>query len=312
MWNEPRLYGFYPEEELFPESGDYRLPSGFLPSAESRPLTPEDVAALSRFAEGKEGRACVSFESDEYDPCVILLKRTEEGVFVLRLRSLSSVDDEEQLGKLTDLLISIASARRSAREEAAPFFLPDEARTAFRRFFGDGEESVTAREVSLFCSTVATLQCVLPVFDGAIDNDTPLVPKRETCRFWEYYLTCLSAMLRAAKKSENRVLRISSAFNPAEGRFFFSFSASGEKSAARSLARISERLRALFPAPASGSLAIDSGWRVETSYRAGTVVLTLCTPQSDNTAMHTPLPVTLFPAYLSSLPAFAEAIGDLL
>lgn len=318
MWNEPRLYGFFPEEELFPKSGVRRFPPGFLPSAESRPLTPEDISALSRFAEGKEQRACVSFESDEYDPCVILMKRTGKGIFVLRLRSLTEVENEERLGRLTDLLISLSSAKRTARDENAPFFLPDESRPAFCNFFGNGKDSVTAREVSLFCSTVAALQCVLPVFDGAIDNDVPLVPERETCRFWEYYLTCLSAMLHAAKKSEDRILRITSGFAPGDGHFWFSFAANAEKNTARSLARTAEKLRAQFSAADSGSgltgkrFLTESAWRVETAFRAGTVTLTFRTPPYVKPVMHTPLPVTLFPAYLSSLPAFAEIIGNLL
>ena len=312
MRNEPQLYGFFQEEEIFPKSGGYRLPPGFLPSSEARPLTPEDVYALSRFAEGKEPRACVSFESDEYDPCVILLKRTESGIFALRLRSLTSVEDEDQLGKLTDLLISLASVRKSSREESSPFFLPDESRAAFCRYFGDGKESVTAREVSLFCSTVAALQCVLPVFDCAIDSDVPIVPERETCRFWEYYLTCLSAMLHAARKSDGRILRVSSAFEPRDGRFVFSLSASGDRNTSRALARTAEKLRSVFPVPDFRTLSAEPGWSVDSSALAGTVSLTLRTPSFVKPVMHTPLPVTLFPSYFSSLPAFAEIIGNML
>lgn len=312
MWNEPQLYGFFPEEELFPKDGPFRLPPGYLPSAESRPLTPEDVLVLSRFVSKKEPDACVSFESDEFDPCVILLKRTEKnGIFVLRLRSLTEVEDRERLSRLTDLLIALSSAKQQ-KNAASPFFLPDTARAAFCRFFGNGDESVTAREVALFCSTVSELQCVLPVFEGAIDNDFPVVPDCEACRFWEHYLTCLSAMLHAAKKSEDRILRIASGFEPRDGHFWFSFAVRGDKNTARFLARTVEKIRPLLPTYRYGSFLPDSGWRVESSYRAGTVSMTLHAAPYFKPVMHTPLPVTLYPAYLSSLPAFAEIIGAFL
>lgn len=308
MWNEPRLYGFFPEKKLFPESGDFRLPPGFLPSAEARPLTEADVLALSGFAAGKQNTACVPFESDEFDPCVILMKRTDAGIFVLRLRSADSMRNKEKLGRLTDLMIALVSVKRTARDAASPFFLPEEARESFCNYFGNGKEAVTAREVSLFCSTTAALQCVMPVFRGSIDSDIPIVPERDTCKFWEYYLTCLSVMLRAAKKSENRVLTVASGFESGDGHFFFSFSTGGEKNTARSLARTAEKLRERFPAGAGGFLS-ESGWRVETAYRAGTVTMTLHAIPHVGPTMHTPLPVTLYPEYLSSLLAFAEVIG---
>lgn len=311
MWNEPKLYGFFPEEEIFPENEPFRLPPGYLPSAQSRPLAPEDIEALSRFAQKQEPDACISFESDEFDPCVILMKRTpKNGLFLLRLRSLTEVEDRRRLSRLTDLLISLSASKKLAKDEA--FFLPDASREAFCRFFGDGKDAVSSREVSLFCSTVSTLQCVLPVFEGAIDNDVPVVPEWESCRFWEYYLTCLSAMLRAAKRSEDRILRIKSGFDPRDGHFFFSFAAAGEADTARMLERIVERLRPLLPTSRYGSFLPDSGWRVETAYREGAVSLTLHAAPYVKPVMHSPHPVTLFPMYFSSLPAFAEIIGEFL
>ncbi len=212
------------------------LPGKFLP-----PFYPSAFASGARdayasFRAGRLRQTFLPFLTDEFEPCVLFMRRESEGIYVLWL---FSAPDESVCRELTEL--AEATAILTAEGETDLLKRIRRAGKALRNLFREDRGCTSCDDLISFFGRVAFFRQVFPICEIADElRFLPAAPHRGD-ELWFFFLTCAGAALTCCARTEERTLRLTVTL-PRKDYFLFRFEVRAAKSAALLFSRTANYL----------------------------------------------------------------------